>query len=273
MSLIKIPILIPNYNYAEFIMDAVNSAVNQTYPEIEILVVDDKSTDDSVQKVLDHIKVKNTTDGHVPGNQFKLFTGTLNGRTIRVVSKEKNSGRAATRNDGINILEGLHKDQLKAVCTLDSDDYYHPDKVQESVNLLKVNPIGIGIVYSDYTSIHTKDNLSIREYKPAFSNIGLLHDCIVNSNSLYNFIALKKNMWINPTSPHRREFWPESISTAEDYCLYLLLMRNSLIFHIPKDLVTVRSHPKNSTFTVSQAEWSRNRQQIQNILKIRNGQP
>ena len=49
----KISVLINNYNYQDYVIDSVNSVLNQSYPVDEIIVVDDKSTDNSVQILQD----------------------------------------------------------------------------------------------------------------------------------------------------------------------------------------------------------------------------
>lgn len=92
----KISIVIPCYNDAQYIEQAVDSAMDQTYPNIEVIVVDDGS-DDATKTVLEKIRPKIT----------KLVTQT-------------NQGQSTARNRGIEIASG------DLILTLDSDDYFEP---------------------------------------------------------------------------------------------------------------------------------------------------
>ncbi|OYD90248.1 glucosyl transferase [Nostoc sp. 'Peltigera membranacea cyanobiont' 210A] len=101
-----VSILINNYNYGQFLADAINSAVRQTYPHIEVIVVDDGSTDCS-REVIASYKDKIIPVFKQNGGQASAF----------------NAGFAASRGD--------------IICFLDADDAYKPEKVFEVVNVLK----------------------------------------------------------------------------------------------------------------------------------------
>jgi glycosyltransferase involved in cell wall biosynthesis len=99
-------IVINNYNYGRFLRDAIDSALKQTYPHTEVIVVDDGSTDDS-QKI-----IAGYADRIVP------------------VLKE-NGGQASAFNAGFAASRG------EIVCFLDSDDIYLPDKVAEVMSVFE----------------------------------------------------------------------------------------------------------------------------------------
>ncbi|MGI8933619.1 glycosyltransferase family 2 protein [Leptolyngbya sp. BC1307] len=99
-----VSILINNYNYAPFLTQAVDSALRQTYENIEVIVVDDGSTDNSWQVI------KSYGDRIVP------------------IAK-KNGGQASAFN------AGFEKSQGDIVCFLDSDDVFLPDKLQKLVDI------------------------------------------------------------------------------------------------------------------------------------------
>ena len=105
----KVAIIIPNYNKADYIEECIQSAVKQTYKNLEIIVVDDCSTDDSVAKIKRMVqKYKN----------IKLF------------ALKKNSGVSAARNFGVK------KTNAEYLTFLDSDDVYiNKDKIKNEVNL------------------------------------------------------------------------------------------------------------------------------------------
>jgi glycosyltransferase involved in cell wall biosynthesis len=95
-------IVINNYNYAAFLSDAIDSALAQTYTPVEIVVVDDGSTDQSRQIIARY------------------------GGKIVAVMKD-NGGQASAFNAGVARSRG------DIICFLDSDDYFAPDKVSQTV--------------------------------------------------------------------------------------------------------------------------------------------
>lgn len=103
-SLPLVSILINNYNYARFLKEAINSALAQTYPHIEVIVVDDGSTDNS-QEII-----------------------TSYGNKIIPVLKE-NGGQASAFNAGFEASKG------EIICFLDADDTFYSHKVSKIVDL------------------------------------------------------------------------------------------------------------------------------------------
>ena len=97
-----VSVIITNYNYANFVGDAINSVINQSYPNIEIIVVDDGSQDDSIEVI----------------SEFK--------NRIRLIKKE-NGGVSSARNLGMDYAQG------ELLAFLDADDYWHEEKIQKQV--------------------------------------------------------------------------------------------------------------------------------------------
>ena len=92
----KVSVILPCYNVAKFMEPMFTSLRNQTIKDIEIICVDDKSTDDTIKKIRDFIKSDNR---------------------IRLYKLNKNTGASHARN------YGLKKSNGKYVCFLDPDDY------------------------------------------------------------------------------------------------------------------------------------------------------
>lgn len=107
-----VSILINNYNYANFLCESIDSALGQSYPHIEVIVVDDGSTDNS-QKIIKEYDDK-----------------------IVSVFKE-NGGQASAFNAGFKESQG------DIIIFLDSDDYFAKNKVESILNIfLKYEDIG-----------------------------------------------------------------------------------------------------------------------------------
>src|ERR1700730_3706812 len=98
-----VSILINNFNYVEFLNEAIESALNQSYPAIEIIIVDDGSTDGSREVIARHAD------------------------KVRAVLKE-NGGQGSAFNAGVAASRG------EILCFLDADDFFYPNKVAAVVD-------------------------------------------------------------------------------------------------------------------------------------------
>lgn len=102
-----VSIIINNYNYSQFLSQAIDSALNQTYPHIEVIVVDDGSTDESPEII------KSYRERIIP-----IF--------------KENGNHASTLNAGFLVSRG------DIICFLDSDDIFVNDKVEEVVKVFNL---------------------------------------------------------------------------------------------------------------------------------------
>ena len=116
-----IDIIMPNYNKAEFISEAVDSVVKQTYKNWYLYIMDGGSTDSSLQKLSKFSKIKN----------------------IRIISFKRNKGPGFSRNYGMRISNS------KYISFLDSDDGWSSDKLEKQLNLMRKNQYNF--TYTDYT--------------------------------------------------------------------------------------------------------------------------
>ena len=105
----KVSVIINNYNYANFLVNAIESVLNQTYNNIELIVVDDGSTDTS-HDVISNYK----------GQLIAIF--------------KENENHTSTLNVGFQVSTG------DIVCFLDSDDSFVENKVENIVNVFQCNP-------------------------------------------------------------------------------------------------------------------------------------
>ena len=115
-----VSVIIPYFNDEFNINKSVTSALNQTYKNLEIIIIDDENTKKSL-----HVLKK-----------YK------NKKKIKITRTKYNSGVAFARNKGIKKSKG------KLVAFLDSDDYWSKNKLQEQINAFKRNDIDI--CYTNY---------------------------------------------------------------------------------------------------------------------------
>jgi glycosyltransferase involved in cell wall biosynthesis len=117
-----VSVIIPTYNRADFIVDAVASVLNQSFEDIEVLVVDDGSADDTLARL-----------------------STINDRRLRVYPST-NSGRSKSRNMALAFATG------EFIAFNDSDDLYLPGKLEMQVKYLRENP-KVAMIYTAATHI------------------------------------------------------------------------------------------------------------------------
>lgn len=114
-----VTIIMPSYNASKYIQTSINSIQNQTYSNWELIVVDDCSTDNTIEIV-------------------KKF----NDSRIRLYVNEKNSGAAISRNKALREAKG------KWIAFLDSDDVWLPEKLEKQVRFMEENDYSF--TYTDY---------------------------------------------------------------------------------------------------------------------------
>lgn len=117
--------VIPVFNGQAFLAETIQSCLDQTCKNIEIVVVDDGSTDGTFD-ILNHFQHQD--------------------ERVKVVRLEKNGGRSNARNKGVEAA------QSDFIFTLDADDICLPDRVAKTLEYFKKNP-GVDIAYSDCTNI------------------------------------------------------------------------------------------------------------------------
>lgn len=123
----KVSVVIATYNAGEYICQAIDSVLVQTYTDFEIIVVDDGSTDDTQDRVQ-----------------------AYDDRVVYVY--QDNQERSAARNHGIRLSQGEY------IAFLDADDYWNPDKLEKQIELLDVNP-ELGMVYCWMQSFSANESL------------------------------------------------------------------------------------------------------------------
>lgn len=203
-------IVITNYNYGKFVATAVKSALAQTIQPEVIIVVDDKSTDNSLE----------TLKGF--GNQ------------VVIIRQSENKGLSAARNTGLRYLAEKHPN-VSYVGFLDADDYYEPSKLEKSVAILEKLPFVLG-VYSDYYEYDLRTNKTRREFKHPFDLNLFRQACIISTNSVFRVQPILAAGGYNET-------WPN----CEDYELYSRMINQGIFWHLAEPLFTYRLHGKNIT--------------------------
>ena len=104
----KVSVVIPSYNSSSYIMDAVKSVLNQTYDNLEVIIADDASTDDT-----------------------RAVIRKIREPRVKLIERTENGGAAAARNSAIRAATGRY------IAFLDSDDYWLPDKLSKQIGKMQ----------------------------------------------------------------------------------------------------------------------------------------
>lgn len=169
----QVSIIIPVYNRSNYLIEAVQSALNQTYLEVEVVVADDGSEDVLLKKALNSLE-----------------------RTPRLrVLRLSHAGVAATRNRAIQTSTA------KYILPLDDDDLLEPSYVSKCVKVLEERP-DIGMVYSKADFIGSKSG----EWAlPSFTMKRMLIDNCIFASALYRKSDWQRSGGYNSRLPARED--------------------------------------------------------------------
>ena len=125
----NVAIIISNYNYGEYVLEAIDSALNQTYPNIRVYVLDDGSSDDSWDKISSITDEISAEEMNTP-----YYTGPIERRQRDnlYAYKTNNSGASTARN--VAMWEAWEWAEIFGI--LDADDMYKPQKVEVLIQKL-----------------------------------------------------------------------------------------------------------------------------------------
>ncbi|MEW5758237.1 MAG: glycosyltransferase [Candidatus Omnitrophota bacterium] len=182
---IPITIIIPAHNEEEWIRDSVLSVVGLNYPNFELIVVDDGSTDNTINILNAVLKLKAIEMQYVKHYKDGRVIEILKSQSypnVRVVFKEKGTKKAGAVNAGLNISKNDY------VCVIDADTVLEPDsllKIMASVEKDAERIIGIGSYFSLSNGIKIKDGKVVEKtfsYNPliAYQNLEYIRSFIGN---------------------------------------------------------------------------------------------
>jgi glycosyltransferase involved in cell wall biosynthesis len=206
-----VSVVIPAFNYSDFLPFAVHSVIGQTFKDLEIIVVDDGSTD-------------NTHDVVSAINDCRLQ-----------YHYQENSGLAAARNTGINIATG------KYVGFLDADDTWLPNKLAQQLRLLEQDS-NLGLVYGGYEIIDSQGEVQSKR-QPRVVTGNLLTELVLG-----NYVAGSATTSIVRASVFGRAgVFDESLRAAEDWDMWLRIGRHFSFGVVNSTVAQIRVHQTNMT--------------------------
>jgi glycosyltransferase involved in cell wall biosynthesis len=191
----KVSVIIPTYNRSQMLKNTIQSVLQQTEQDLEIIVIDDGSTDDTSQVV------ESLSDGR-----------------IRYYYKT-NSGAAGARNLGLSKCKG------EFVAFLDSDDLWPENYIETMVSALS-NEKDIGVAYSPITLTYT-DGRIIKSYKRPEGKSGWITSELFRNSFIWpSAIVLRATVC-------KKFFFDEVLITSEDSDAFLRLSADTQFLFVP----------------------------------------
>ena len=210
-------VIITSYNYGEYLPDAIRSALNQTDRDFELLIVDDGSTDRSIE-----------------------IAERCEDPRVRIIARA-HAGLGATRNAGIRHACGRY------VTFLDADDVWAPEKLERQCAFLDGHP-HIALVYSRFGVLSDQGRVQSEGHALLTAK---------PSGDVFRYLLRGNLIGAPSTICMRREIlgdegieFDESNLYVEDWHFYLRLALNHEIAYLPHTLAYHRSHSRNMQGTI-----------------------
>lgn len=213
-----VSVIMPVYNASNYIQEAINSVISQTYFNWELIIVDDGSTDATSSII---------ASNSLQDNRIKSFF-------------QKNGKQGKARNLGISNSQGVY------IAFLDADDIWMPEKLE--IQLKEINEKNVDLVFSN-SFIFFNSNVRDRS-----RNMNTINQILKGEEALKLFLiknriptltVLVKKEKINLVNGFTEK---NEIPLAEDYHLWLKMLISGFVFYgSDKTLASYRVHEKSST--------------------------
>jgi glycosyltransferase involved in cell wall biosynthesis len=205
-----VSVVIPAYNAALHLTEAVESLFAQTYKNLQILIVNDGSKDDT-GKIADALAQRD--------------------KRVQVIHKA-NGGVSAARNDALKAVRG------KYVCFLDADDVYLPEKVEKQVTFLETHP-DIVLVHCDY--FIGNENFQNLERVHRGNPPAPLEQVFIYCNWFPPLTPMLRASLVKKVG-----FFDTTLAGGEDWDYWIRCLEYGKFAHINEILAMYRRHPKQS---------------------------
>lgn len=215
----KVSVIIPTYNRPDFLRLAITSVLNQTFKDLEILVVDDASR----------------------GYRVKEIVYDFRDERIRYIRHVDNKGLSASRNTGIKASVG------KYIALLDDDDEWFPLKLEKQFDLLEKSLPKVGVVYTGSLKIDkTSDKVFGIEIPTKRGNI---FDDLIKSDCV---IAGGSSTLIRRECFEKVGFFDDSVVAWEAYDMWIRISRVFDFEYVEQPLIKHNHHAMRITTNFGQ---------------------
>ena len=208
----KVSVVVPTYNSAKYLNEAIDSALAQTFKPIEIIVIDDGSTDDTK-------------------NIIKRYGSDI------VYCYQQNAGSGKARNTGIKLASG------EWIAFLDSDDIWHKDHLLKLTHRLHGRD-DIDMVYGAQRYVNVSGVPCVKRYEQNDFPEGWIFSELFQANYIATpAVIVRRSLFMELNGFNESEIF----RNAQDYDLWLRISANSMILSEPQVAFDYRRHSSNQT--------------------------
>jgi glycosyltransferase involved in cell wall biosynthesis len=198
---VKISVIIPTYNRAKLITKSINSVLNQTFHNFEVLIIDDNSTDNTEQEI-----------------------AKINDHRIRYIKLENKQGSNFARNFGIEKAKGEY------IAFQDSDDIFHEDKLEKQLKNLIDHQSDL-----DFCKVRLHLGRGIYNFPGPSRVKGFLKNGIFNELTYGNFISTQAILI--KTNIIKQYMFDNELPRLQDYDLLLRMIPKIKVSYTKHTLV------------------------------------
>lgn len=203
----KVTVYITNYNYAAFLNQAVDSVLKQTYTNIDLLIIDDGSTDNSRELIQAYSVLPNVE---------LLF--------------QQNLGLNRTNNVALRMAKG------KYMVRLDADDFFEPNAIEKMVEVLESDD-SLGLVFPDYYYVDKFGKRIGEERRHDFGK-----DVTVFDQPAHGACTMVRTEMLRNLGGYDEQF-----SCQDGYDLWIKFVTNHKVTNVNQPLFSYRRHGNNLT--------------------------
>ena len=238
--MVKISVCVPTFNSAKFIRETIESVLNQTYQDFELLIVDDYSKDETLDIVQ-----------------------SIKDARIRIFKNEKNLGMVRNFNRCLELAQG------EFVTTLDGDDLMASSNLQQKIDLLEKYP-EMAFVFSNVDIIDESSHVTgSRPKKPLPFSSRMVSDAICVAGGIVfktlliegNFIC-KSSVILRRNLLERFGSFNVQFSWGEDYDMWARMALSHEVGYVQQPLVKYRIHTENYTKDFTQEKKIQGKEQM-----------
>lgn len=217
----RVSVIIPSYNRADFIRQTVDSVLQQTFKDIELIAVDDGSSDETRYILAEY------------------------GDRIILLGHDgwKNKGQSASINLGLRHAKG------KYIAILDSDDYWDREKIEIQLTFLESNP-DIGLVYCNGVAVNGTGEYLYDIYPPGHHEKNDPSELLVNC-----YIFLPTNAMCRTALFDKTGYFDENLRSAQDHDMAVRLIEICKFAYLDRKLFAYRRHQHTISQKNADLRW------------------
>ena len=205
----KVSVLVPTYNYGEYLDDCIQSILNQTFSDFELIIGDNASTD----------------------NTEEIVSKYLGDSRVRYIKNPANLGLVKNLN---NLLHEAKGHYIKLLC---SDDKFHPQLLEKFVAAMESNP-SVVLISSYYQFFGIETEIC----KAPFTGLQNGGKIVFETLKDKNWLGFPSNVMFRTSACAGLEF-NSAYSWIDDWDYYARLLRRGDCYIIPEVLSYLRTHP------------------------------